>query len=365
LRQKGYYYGAPQRQYVESTRAHNTVEADGEDHDRRNRKPYGSAIVDAEERAGHFRLRAQVDHGDWLHQRSIVFRPGEWLYVVDTLTATDDGTHDFRAWWNMPASALPQRVGESLFKVEGLVDPLWVVELGGSPAIDPVSGQEDPLRGWRSRKDLEFTPAWSLGFEALATTQHEFRTLFSFGPQPPSRAPAIRSRGAAMLTGSPPRAPYVVAAVRNLTVTAEPVWVPCDLSPGETYRLRALVDGGDQTEDNAALIRVDATSGTGLSVSASVGAYRYLRTGPGVHRTDRVFTVDSPAHRVGLQAWGHRGDPFVQSLTIERVAGADLPASFFLSFDVEAGDDRCDGDPIDSLVWGRLGGAELRHRPDL
>jgi hypothetical protein len=192
MRQRGYYYGAPQRQYVESTRAHNTVEADGEDHDRRNRKPYGSAILDAEERDGHFRLRAQVDHGEWLHQRAIIFRPGQWLYVADTVTAMDEDVHDFRAWWNMPVEVSPRRAGDSTVEVEvaGSEDPLWIADLAGSRALDPVSGQEDPLRGWRSKRDLQFTPAWSIGFEALATAQHEFEVLFCFAPQAPTRVPA-------------------------------------------------------------------------------------------------------------------------------------------------------------------------------
>jgi hypothetical protein len=161
-----------------------------------------------------------------------------------------------------------------------------------------------------------------------------------------------------MLDAITTRAPFVVAAVRDLALTNEPSWVPCVLVPGETYRLRALVAGDDRTEDNAALLRVDVVSGTGLSVSASVGAFRYLRTGPGVHRTDRVFTVDSPADQVGLAAWGNRGTTCVRSLTIERVSGADLPSSFFFSFDVEAASGRASGDPIDSLVWGRLDGGE-------
>src|SRR5699024_7790375 len=42
LRKKGFYYGSEERQYVEGTRAHNTIEMDGEDQERRNREPYGS-----------------------------------------------------------------------------------------------------------------------------------------------------------------------------------------------------------------------------------------------------------------------------------------------------------------------------------
>ncbi len=83
LRRQGYFYGAPERQYVESTRAHNTVEADGKDHVRRGRDPYGSAILDAEERDGHFRLRAEVDAWfvetsprDYLSTQSMALRRG-------------------------------------------------------------------------------------------------------------------------------------------------------------------------------------------------------------------------------------------------------------------------------------------------
>src|SRR5262249_49565488 len=82
LRQDGSFYGAPQRRYAESTRAHNTVEADGTDHLRRGRLPFGSAIVDAEERDGFFRLRAKVDHGTWSHERTVIYRPGRWLSIV-------------------------------------------------------------------------------------------------------------------------------------------------------------------------------------------------------------------------------------------------------------------------------------------
>jgi hypothetical protein len=192
LRRQGYFYGAPERQYVESTRAHNTVEADGSDHLRRDRDPYGSAILDAEERDGHFRLRAEVDHQSWHHHRDIIFRPGHWLYIVDTVAARDDAGHDFRAWWNFPEELppCPADEGGAVIELPGSSERLWVTDLGGADLITPVSAGRDPLRGWRSRFDTQFTPAWSTGFEVGGVRGYEFRTMFRFGDEPPAGAPA-------------------------------------------------------------------------------------------------------------------------------------------------------------------------------
>jgi hypothetical protein len=191
LRRHGYYYSAPERQYVESTRAHNTVEADGVNHDRVARQPYGSAIVGAEERDGHFRLEAKVDHGAWHHHREILFRPGRWLRVIDDLRAQADATHDYRAWWNFPADLAPTLHGPGTLVID-IPDSerLWVVESSGAQVMAPVTGRRDPLRGWRSKADLELTPAWSTGFEALGVHSHRFETLFSFGDDRPATSPS-------------------------------------------------------------------------------------------------------------------------------------------------------------------------------
>ncbi|MEV0274245.1 heparinase II/III family protein, partial [Hamadaea sp. NPDC050747] len=182
LRQKGFFYSAPERQYIESTRAHNTVEADGTDHLRRGREPYGSGIQAAEERDGVFRLLGSVDHVTWKHRREVVFRPGEWLQVIDTVSALDGESHDYRVWWNMPEEVTPevQEDGGLGISVPTADRRLWLREHSGSTLIEPVKGQQEPLRGWRSKVDLRFTPAWSVGFEVLGVSDHEFRTVFCF-----------------------------------------------------------------------------------------------------------------------------------------------------------------------------------------
>lgn len=183
MHKRGYYYSAPERQYVESTRAHNTAEADGIEHLRIGRKPYGSALRETQERAGHFRLTAAVDHGVWRHDREVVFRPGSWLLVTDVVTGQDGREHDYRVWWNLAAPLVPRRTGRTglVIDLAGSAEPLWVNELGGSALIAPVSGGRRPLRGWRSKFDMQFTPAWSTGYLAQGVRRHTFRTLFHFG----------------------------------------------------------------------------------------------------------------------------------------------------------------------------------------
>ena len=190
MRRRGFMYSAPERQYVETTQAHNTVAADGQDHGRYGRKPFGSALSGGQERSGHFRIQAVVDHGTWRHRRDIILRPGRWLLVTDTVDALDRRRHDFRVWWNLPADLRPRSAGAGRLRVDwpGAGEPLWITELNGSPTIAPVSGQTKPLRGWRSRGDRQFTPAWSTGFQAADRSRHVFRTLFHFGTEPRTTA---------------------------------------------------------------------------------------------------------------------------------------------------------------------------------
>jgi 2-polyprenyl-3-methyl-5-hydroxy-6-metoxy-1,4-benzoquinol methylase len=155
----------------------------------------------------------------------------------------------------------------------------------------------------------------------------------------------------------------VEARADDIDLSDDPVRISCDLIPGRVYRLRALVAGTSVTKDNAALVRFDVPSGStddanGLSMSTIIGPYRYLRSGHGLYRTDRIFTVAGPVSEFGVMAWANRGPVMLKSLTIETVAQDSRPTDFFLSFDVEALPYRAQTDHIDRLVWGRLNGGE-------
>jgi hypothetical protein len=180
LRLEGFFYGRPERQYVEGTRAHNTVEVDGRSHERRNRRPYGSAIVSADQIGARFVACAEVDHGTWHHRREIVLHPGRWLCIRDILAARDEQRHDFRAWWNLAEKlALESVDGDDMLRF-GREDggEITVRSFDDSSLVLPVRGQVAPLRGWRSKQDGEFTPAWSFACEATNRQSHTFDTAF-------------------------------------------------------------------------------------------------------------------------------------------------------------------------------------------
>ncbi|MBO0901204.1 heparinase II/III family protein [Cellulomonas sp. zg-ZUI22] len=190
-RDEGFFYGRPERQYVETTRAHNTVEVDGGNHRRRGRAPYGSAIRECEERDGFFRLVGAVDHESWQHVRAVTYRPGKWLLVEDGVTFPDSDEHLVRAWWNLPDSLLDPREeadGVSFALPEG-GGRLSLRSMDGASVIAPVKGQEEPLRGWRSAADYSFTPAWSVALEARVTRAHRLTTLLTLDGTRPDAAP--------------------------------------------------------------------------------------------------------------------------------------------------------------------------------
>jgi hypothetical protein len=148
------------------------------------------------------------------------------------------------------------------------------------------------------------------------------------------------------------RSPLPVAVAHDVELSTAMQWVECDLYPGESYQLRALVEAGPGTDDKAALLRFD------LPLWSVASTHMNLCTGNGLYRTDHVFSVGDRVRRVGLLASPGAGPIVVRTLTIERADPVDRPADIFLSVDVEAWSLRTTGDPIDRLIWGRVGGHE-------
>jgi hypothetical protein len=152
--------------------------------------------------------------------------------------------------------------------------------------------------------------------------------------------------------------PGLRGSVENLPLSSEMYWAPSGLAPGVTYRLRVITEGTSKTGTNAALLSFEnAGGGEGLSKSATVGDYLYLKTGPGLNRTDRLITVQNATRRYGLRLYGDHGPANVKALTIEEV-DANKSTDFFLSFDTEALQSRAADNLIDKLVWGRYNGQE-------
>lgn len=177
-RNRGFFYSRPERQYVEGSRAHNTVTADGLDHDRQTREPYGSAVKQARPDGDSYLVEGLVDHGFWKHHRTAVIRPGVDLVVRDEVEALDGAEHTFTTWWNMPDELEIAERGQVLILAQG-DRRLSVTAADAGGHWDVAKGQAEPLRGWRSRSDFELTPCWNIS-RSVTAVAHVFETRFTF-----------------------------------------------------------------------------------------------------------------------------------------------------------------------------------------
>ncbi|MGO2360419.1 MAG: heparinase II/III domain-containing protein, partial [Brachybacterium tyrofermentans] len=177
LRAEGYYYAAPERQYVESTMAHNTLMVDGRNQQRQGRKPYGSALTECVQKGARFDLSARVRHSDYVHRLRVVYTPGKELRLLDAIHSSRSEAREGVVWLNLDGSFELESVGEEIVLVaETENGPLRVSVSGPGRRLDPVRGQQEPLRGWRSRKDGSLEPTWSLGFAFPLETRASVET---------------------------------------------------------------------------------------------------------------------------------------------------------------------------------------------
>ncbi|WP_193105901.1 heparinase II/III family protein [Brachybacterium sp. FME24] len=181
LRAEGYYYAAPERQYVESTMAHNTLMVDGRNQRRQGRKPYGSALTDCVRKGDRFDLSARVRHPDYVHRRRVVYTPGKELRLLDAIHSRLPEPREAVVWLNIDGSFELESVGEEIvLRAETVNGPLRLGVSGPGRALEPVRGQHEPLRGWRSRTDGALDPTWSLGFTFPLETRASVETRLHF-----------------------------------------------------------------------------------------------------------------------------------------------------------------------------------------
>ncbi len=177
----GYERDAIERDYVQSTRAHNCVEIDGKDYSRYNLDIYGSALSawsDKEEvkvvESYLYRKRFFKTH----HRRIIFLRPGKWLLVVDHLKSTDK--HEYTQWFHFdPSLELFQSLDEVRLDINK-DNRLWINNFNKEEKILHVKAQFEPrLQGWTSIEPYQLTPNDALGFTVNDSYEHTFATLFS------------------------------------------------------------------------------------------------------------------------------------------------------------------------------------------
>ena len=192
LWEDGFWYSHPSRVYVESTRAHNTVEIDGRSYQRRD-KPYGSGIRRWTSSGSVHAVEASARHfGTVEHNRLLVFEPGGWVLVVDSIDDRSRRGHDIAQRFHLAPELHLVREGDQFEVPVGEGEPLTIMSLGGATSAEHVRGRGEPdLLGWVSRRIGEMTPCWSLAYRAQGGQRHMVATVLAFG-------------GVAPLDASPP-----------------------------------------------------------------------------------------------------------------------------------------------------------------
>lgn len=177
---QGFWYSNPERQYIEKTRAHNTVEIDGRDFLRKDREPFGSALIDGGEQSGVYYALSEVNEFETInYQRLLLFKPGEWLVVIDNLDDSNDKTHNYKQWFHLAGDLSSTKVGNE-FNIQVDGSALSVYQLADGKSVGPINGQTNPyLQGWYSPETYKLLPNDAIAYEATGSDV-EFATVFSF-----------------------------------------------------------------------------------------------------------------------------------------------------------------------------------------
>ncbi len=177
---QGFWYSDPKRQYVEKTRAHNTVEIDGKDFLRRGAEPFGSAIVDGGEEQGVYYILTRTNEFSTISfQRLVLFKPGKWLVVIDNLHDKNNLKHEYKQWFHLdPSIRLSQADTGFSGEVNGKL--LTIASLKGGSVRGPIRGQTKPyLQGWYSPGAYKLEQNDAISFNENGNSA-EIVTLFTF-----------------------------------------------------------------------------------------------------------------------------------------------------------------------------------------
>lgn len=186
---QGFWYSDPRRIYCERTRAHNTIEIDGKDFLRKNVKPFGSALLYAQEKNGDAITYSKVIHFRSIqHHRQLIMRPGHFLLVLDWLKDGANAEHEYKQYFHFGSEWDLSNQGDQIIghhpgneKAEAI--DLRVVSLIAQSSIgEVVRGQEEPeLLGWLSNAAQSLIPTSCFHVYQCSDKPVSFATLFVFG----------------------------------------------------------------------------------------------------------------------------------------------------------------------------------------
>jgi Heparinase II/III-like protein/Heparinase II/III N-terminus len=175
----------PFRDYFNSTRAHNTLEVDGEDYSRRNKDAYGSAVRLLEREPDEIAIALQVHHDDlqFGHRREIHYRPGQRLTLIDAVRSERGGPRRYVQWHHFDRAFELSGEKGRFHASDGEVSVALEVfsSCGERTTYEMVKGQTEPrIQGWASVANRERHPRWALGVVCEAETAN-FTARFALG----------------------------------------------------------------------------------------------------------------------------------------------------------------------------------------
>lgn len=177
------------RDYVLSTRAHNTVEIDQKSYWNGIAKdpdlPYGSAIEAVTVHEWGHMIAARVEQKRFAvqHARYLLYAPGNWVLVVDRLSAAD--AHEYTQWFHF-APGIRMKASQPHIHEGTLGSGRKLTvrsECSATLASSLVRGQKEPrMQGWISQKYRELQENDALGLSANGKDV-VFATLLSLDDQ--------------------------------------------------------------------------------------------------------------------------------------------------------------------------------------
>ena len=164
-----YWKDDPRREYMESTRAHNTVEIDDRDYSRYANDVFGSAITDGGQSGGLYYVQADLNRKRWFrtnHRRIIVFDPGRWVVVMDRLASRAE--HKYTQWFHFDPDLQMKTEGDGVAAPIGRARKrLQVLPLSPSKdqTVQIIRGRETlRLQGWISLVKTTIAANDAVGF---------------------------------------------------------------------------------------------------------------------------------------------------------------------------------------------------------
>ena len=186
-----YQYDLPERIYCESTRAHNTVEIDGNNYSRFRKDAFGSGIKYTTEIGPCVIISADVSHErlissfipnnkiastdaidvEILHRRTLIHYPSRFLAIVDEIESPDE--HEYIQWNHIAPGLQVRQYTSDKFGIHDSEENVVcrIFNLGNTETdLNPIEiqGQSQPhLQGWFSKEGRELIKNPALGFSSF------------------------------------------------------------------------------------------------------------------------------------------------------------------------------------------------------